>query len=108
MASASERAKDAATTAATKLRGAAVVAGTKAAELAQSASQSPAASARIGRYVLAKNSSGQFHFALHATNGQVIATSETYESRAAALNGINSIRKNAVQARLVDEASGSS
>ena len=34
-------------------------------------------------------------FDLKATNGQVIATSEVYESKAACLNGVESVRKNA-------------
>jgi len=46
---------------------------------------------------------GQVHFNLLASNGQVIATSEAYESRAAALKGIESVRKNAPDARLDDE-----
>jgi uncharacterized protein YegP (UPF0339 family) len=87
-----------------KLRKAAETTRKKAAEMAHSASQSKMAVRRVGKYELAKNPDGKFQFTLHATNGQVIATSETYETRAAALNGINSVRKNAVQARVVDEA----
>lgn len=56
-----------------------------------------------GKFVL-KQSSGGFHFNLHASNGRVIASSEHYESRAAALRGIESIRKNAAGAKLVEEA----
>ena len=45
-------------------------------------------------------------FDLKATNGQVIATSEVYESKAACLNGVESVRKNApaagVENRTVD------
>ena len=40
----------------------------------------------------AKN--GEFVFNLHATNGQVIATSETYTTLDACKNGIESARKN--------------
>jgi uncharacterized protein YegP (UPF0339 family) len=101
-----DRARGVAGTAATRLRGAAQSATRKAAALAETASQSKVASGRIGKYVLVKNADGQFHFTLHATNGQVVATSELYESRAAALNGIASVRRNAVQARLVDDSSG--
>ena len=54
------------------------------------------------KFVLKKGSTGKFHFNLIATNGQVIATSEAYESKAAALNGIESVKKNAPVAVLSD------
>jgi uncharacterized protein len=37
---------------------------------------------------------GKFRFNLKASNGQVILTSEAYEKRAAAVRGIESVRKN--------------
>jgi len=55
------------------------------------------------KFVLKKGSSGKFHFNLIATNGQVIATSEAYESKAAALNGIESVKKNAPVAEVEDQ-----
>jgi uncharacterized protein YegP (UPF0339 family) len=45
-----------------------------------------------------KGGTGKVHFNLLATNGQVIATSEPYESKAAALKGIESV-KNAPKRR---------
>ena len=54
------------------------------------------------RFVLTKNTSGKFHFNLLASNGRVIATSELYNTRAAAMTGIESIRKNAAGAALDD------
>ena len=56
-----------------------------------------------GKFVLKKGSSGKFHFNLVASNGQVIATSEAYESKAAALNGIESVQKNAPDAKIDDQ-----
>jgi uncharacterized protein YegP (UPF0339 family) len=56
------------------------------------------------KFVLKKGSSGKFHFNLQAANGQVIATSETYESKAAAINGIESVKKNAPVADIDDQA----
>jgi uncharacterized protein len=56
-----------------------------------------------GKFVLKRGANGGFHFNLHASNGQVIATSEHYESKAAALNGIKSVRANAPDAKVVDE-----
>ena len=47
------------------------------------------------RFVLRKTDSGQFHFNLLATIGRAIATSESYKPKTAALNGIESIKKNA-------------
>jgi uncharacterized protein YegP (UPF0339 family) len=52
-----------------------------------------------GRLVLKKGSTGKFHFSLHAANGQVIATSEAYESKESAIKGIKSIQHNAPEAR---------
>jgi uncharacterized protein YegP (UPF0339 family) len=56
-----------------------------------------------GKFVLKKGSTGKFHFNLVAGNGQVIATSEAYESKSAALNGIESVQKNAPDAKIDDE-----
>jgi uncharacterized protein len=53
--------------------------------------------------VLSKDASGKFHFNLLASSGRVIATSELYNTRAAALNGIESIRRNAAGAALDDK-----
>jgi uncharacterized protein len=38
---------------------------------------------------------GQFGFKLVASNRQVIATSETYESKASAINGMESVKRKA-------------
>ena len=56
-----------------------------------------------GKFTLQKGRTGKYHFNLVATNGQVIATSESYESKAAALKGIESVRKNAPEAQLDDQ-----
>jgi len=56
-----------------------------------------------GKFVLRKGTKGGFHFNLLAGNGQVIASSEHYESKAAALNGIKSVQTNAPDATIVDE-----
>ena len=59
-----------------------------------------------GKFELKKGQTGKFHFNLVAGNGQVIATSEAYNSKEAALNGIESVRKNAPDAPVDDETSG--
>jgi uncharacterized protein YegP (UPF0339 family) len=56
-----------------------------------------------GKFVLKKGSTGKYHFNLQAGNGQVIATSETYETKDAALNGIDSVKTNAPNATLDDQ-----
>ena len=45
---------------------------------------------------------GKHRFRLKASNGQVIAVGEAYASRAACLNGIESIKKNAPDAPVVE------
>jgi uncharacterized protein YegP (UPF0339 family) len=55
-----------------------------------------------GKFELKTAKSGQFHFNLKAGNGQIIATSEMYESKASALNGIESVRNNAPGAPIDD------
>lgn len=46
---------------------------------------------------------GEFRFRLKATNGQVIAVSESYKTRASCLNGVDSVRKNAISAEIIEE-----
>ena len=58
------------------------------------------ADARFER-LTAKN--GKFYFNLKATNGQVIGTSEMYESAAGRDNGIDSVKRNAPGATVDDQ-----
>ena len=51
-----------------------------------------------GKFRLKKGSNGQFHFNLEASNGQVILSSEHYKAKDSALNGIESVRRNAARA----------
>ncbi|MDR1318745.1 MAG: DUF1508 domain-containing protein [Treponema sp.] len=44
----------------------------------------------------------QYRFHLKASNGEIIAASEGYETRAACLKGIKSIQKNAPAAQIID------
>ena len=50
-------------------------------------------------------SNGKFYFNLKATNGQVIGTSEMYESEVSRNNGIESVTKNAPTAEVVEKVS---
>ena len=46
--------------------------------------------------------SGKFRFNLKSTNGQVIGTSQNYESESGRDNGIDSVRRNAPDADVVE------
>ena len=46
---------------------------------------------------------GEFRFRLKATNGQVIAVSEGYKALGSCMNGIESVKKNAADATIVEE-----
>lgn len=50
----------------------------------------------MGKFVLKTTKSGGFKFDLKADNGEVIATSEVYNSKASCKNGIASVQKNCV------------
>ena len=49
----------------------------------------------MGKFVITLRKNGEFQFNLKATNGQVILTSEGYTTKAACLNGVESVRTNA-------------
>jgi uncharacterized protein YegP (UPF0339 family) len=55
-----------------------------------------------GKFVI-KKSAGQYHFVLKAGNGEIIATSERYTTKASAKNGIESVKENAKAAPVEDE-----
>jgi len=48
-----------------------------------------------GKYALSKNSDGRFLFNLKAGNDEKILTSESYDAKASAEKGIESVRSNA-------------
>ena len=54
------------------------------------------------RYDRKESVNGKYMFTLKSTNGQVIGSSETYESASARDNGIESIKSNAPNAGVVD------
>ena len=55
------------------------------------------------KFVLKRGSTGKLRFNLVATNRQVIATSEAYESKASAIKGIESVKRNAPDAEIDDQ-----
>ena len=54
------------------------------------------------KFELFKDTAGQFRFHLKAANGEIIAASQGYTSKAAAQNGIDSIKANAATAPTTD------
>jgi uncharacterized protein len=48
-----------------------------------------------GKFELYRDKAGEFRFRLKAGNGQIILASEGYTAKASALNGIESVKKNA-------------
>ena len=57
-----------------------------------------------GKFEVFKDASGGYRFNLLASNGQTIASSESYKTRASAEAGIESVKKNAPDAPVVDRA----
>ena len=53
------------------------------------------------KFELYADKAGEFRFRLKAKNGEVIATSEGYKTKASCLNGIESVKKNAPEAETV-------
>lgn len=52
------------------------------------------------KYELKEGASGKWHFNLKATNGQVIGTSQSYETESGAKNGIASVKTNAADTEI--------
>ena len=55
-----------------------------------------------GKFVVKKGPTGKFRFSLVSTNGQVVVSSEAYETKRAAMGGIASVQKLAGGATVVD------
>jgi uncharacterized protein YegP (UPF0339 family) len=48
-----------------------------------------------GKFVLKRAKNNDFYFSLVAGNGEILGRSEMYRSRASALNGVDSVKRNA-------------
>lgn len=55
------------------------------------------------KFELYKDARGEFRWRLVAPNGQTIATSEGYKSKDSAINGIESVKKNAPTAKIEEK-----
>ena len=58
-----------------------------------------------GKFVINKGRSGQFRFSLVGRNGQIVATSVTYTTKASCLNGIKAVKSLAAEADIEDQTS---
>jgi uncharacterized protein len=55
------------------------------------------------KFELYLDKAGEYRFRLKARNGEPVAASEGYKSKASCLNGIESVRKNAPEAKVEKE-----
>ena len=56
-----------------------------------------------GKFVIKKGTTGKFRFNLLSTNGQVVATSEAYNTKASALGGVRAVKSLAADAAIEDQ-----
>ena len=54
------------------------------------------------KFEVYQDKAGEYRFRLKATNGQAIAASEGYKTKTSCLNGIESVKKNAPEAEVVE------
>lgn len=54
------------------------------------------------KFEVYKDTAAKYRFRLKAPNGEIIATSEAYTSKPACMNGIESVKKNAPKAEIVE------
>ena len=55
-----------------------------------------------GKFVVKKGPTGKFRFSLVSTNGQIVVSSQAYETKRAAMGGVASVQKLATGAKIVD------
>jgi len=60
----------------------------------------PVTTAVNPKFEMYTDKAGEFRFRLKARNGEIIATSEGYKAKASCLNGIESVKKNSVDAKV--------
>jgi hypothetical protein len=61
----------------------------------------------VAKFELDKNRAEQWYWRFKANNGEIVAVSESYTSRASALHGANVVKEQAGNAEIVDVASAS-
>ena len=63
----------------------------------------PVETATCPKFEIYNDKAGEFRFRLKARNGEIILASEGYKAKASCENGIESVRKNAPEAEIVEE-----
>jgi uncharacterized protein YegP (UPF0339 family) len=58
--------------------------------------------ARNGKFVIKQGRGGKTHFVLLASNGRVVATSATYESKESRLKGVDAVKRLAADAPVIE------
>jgi uncharacterized protein YegP (UPF0339 family) len=59
--------------------------------------------ARSGKFVIKNGRGAKTHFVLMASNGRIVVTSETYESKESCLKGIAAVKRLPADATVVDD-----
>jgi uncharacterized protein YegP (UPF0339 family) len=54
------------------------------------------------KFEISRDKAGKFRFHLKAANGEIIAASQGYDTKASAEKGIESVKRNAPGAKVVD------
>ncbi len=57
-----------------------------------------------GKFVIKRGTSGQYHFNLVSTNGQVVATSQRYTTKESCKEGIAPVKQLAAKATIDDQS----
>ena len=55
------------------------------------------------KFEVYQDKAGAYRFRLKARNGEIIAVSERYNARAGCINGVESVKKNAQEAQVLEE-----
>lgn len=55
------------------------------------------------KFEIYTDNSGEYRFRLKATNAQIIGVSEGYKAHESCVNGVESVKKNSVDAEIVEE-----
>jgi uncharacterized protein YegP (UPF0339 family) len=58
--------------------------------------------AKHPKFEMYEDKAGEFRFRLKAKNGEIIAASEGYKAKASCLNGIDSVRRNVIDALIIE------
>ena len=59
--------------------------------------------AKHPKFEIYTDKAGEFRYRLKATNGQIIAVGEGYKAKKSVLNGVESVKKNAAEGKIVKE-----